>query len=239
MVTTELLQTSVVDEVRQTILSLDPQAQVTLFGSRARSQRLSSPSPTESDWDFLVLIQSGLSEAWIRDFIHHLELKTDAVISTVIYPLPEWPAFQHTPLYKNIYNEGIPIDMEYDKNAIIQYRLERANETLEEAQLMVDNQHWNAAVNRLYYVCFYSVHALLLRFDHPTHTHSGTKNAFHQHFVKPGQVPLELSRFYDLLFNQRQHGDYGDFKTFGDEVIPWLSRARRFVTTLKNLTTID
>lgn len=234
MAATTLVQTSVVDKVRQTLLSLDSQAQLVLFGSHARGQRLGSPPPFDSDWDFLVLVRPALTEAWVREFMHHLELKTDAVISTVVYSLPAWPTYQHTPLYKNISKEGIPIAMDYDKNAIVKYRLERAKETLEEAQLMVDNQHWNATVNRLYYACFYSIHALLLHYDHTTHTHSGTKNAFHQHFVKSGQVPLALSRFYDLLFNQRQHGDHGDFKMFGNKVSPWLPQARKFVAAIEN-----
>ena len=238
MATTTSVQTSVVDEVRQTLLSLDAHAQLVLFGSRAREQLLGRSAPADSDWDFLVLTSNTITEAWIREFMHHLELKTDAVISTVVYPRAAWHAYQHTPLYKNISEEGIPVAMNYDKNAIIQYRLERANETLQEAQLMADNDHWNATVNRLYYACFYSVHALLISHDHQTHTHSGAKNAFHQHFVKTGQVPLELSRFYDLLFNQRQSGDYGDFKAFDKDVASWLPEARKFVATLENLVAV-
>ena len=235
MAATTLVQTSVVDEVRQTLLSLDPRAQLVLFGSRAREQQHGIPAFADSDWDFLVLTSNKVTEAWIREFMHHLELKTDAVISTVVYARSEWPAYQHTPLYKNISKEGIPVAMNYDKNAIIQYRLERANETLQEAQLMADNDHWNATVDRLYYACFYSVHALLISHDHQTHTHSGAKNAFHQHFVKTGQVPLELSRFYDLLFNQRQSGDYGDFKTFDESAASWLPIARKFVAAVEKL----
>lgn len=41
-------------------------------------------------------------------------------------------------------------------NKLIQYRLARAEETLEEARLLAQRYHWNAAVNRLYYACFYA-----------------------------------------------------------------------------------
>ena len=235
MAATTLVQTSVVDEVRQTLLSLDSQAQLVLFGSRAREQQHGIPAFADSDWDFLVLTSNKVTEAWIREFMHHLELKTDAVISTVVYARSEWPAYQHTPLYKNVGKDGIPITMDYDKNAIVKYRLERANETLEEAQLMADNAHWNATVNRLYYACFYSVHALLISNNHQAHTHSGAKSTFHRHFVKTGQLPLELSRFYDLLFSQRQSGDYGDFKVFDESVASWLPEARKFITALEQL----
>lgn len=41
-----------------------------------------------------------------------------------------------------------------DKEAYISYRLEKADETLEVAGLLVENQKWNSAINRLYYACF-------------------------------------------------------------------------------------
>lgn len=47
--------------------------------------------------------------------------------------------------------------------ALISYRLERANETLKEAKLLTDNGFFNAAVNRLYYSCYYAVQALLIK----------------------------------------------------------------------------
>lgn len=46
--------------------------------------------------------------------------------------------------------------------AIVTYRLERAHETLKEADYNTDGGYYNAAVNRLYYACFYAASALLL-----------------------------------------------------------------------------
>ncbi len=45
---------------------------------------------------------------------------------------------------------------------LINYRLHRAYETLEEARLMQDIGHWNTCANRLYYAAFYAVSALLI-----------------------------------------------------------------------------
>lgn len=47
----------------------------------------------------------------------------------------------------------------------IKYRRERAKETLEEAEIMLDNNKLIAAVNRIYYAIFYEVLALLLKKD--------------------------------------------------------------------------
>lgn len=34
------------------------------------------------------------------------------------------------------------------------YRLEKANETLLEIDILVQNELWNTAVNRMYYACY-------------------------------------------------------------------------------------
>ena len=49
---------------------------------------------------------------------------------------------------------------EESKNALINYRIQRAYETLKEAQVMMRESFYNAAVNRLYY-------AMLLRSGFP------------------------------------------------------------------------
>lgn len=47
------------------------------------------------------------------------------------------------------------------KDEHIRYRLERAEESLAEASLLAENAHFNTAINRLYYVCFYLADASL------------------------------------------------------------------------------
>ena len=44
---------------------------------------------------------------------------------------------------------------------LIRYRMDRAKEALSAARLMYEKGHYNDAVNRLYYSCFYAVIALL------------------------------------------------------------------------------
>lgn len=56
---------------------------------------------------------------------------------------------------------------------LIQYRIARAKETLEEAGVLSSSGHWNACVNRLYYACFYAVSALLTKHDLSSSKHSG------------------------------------------------------------------
>lgn len=50
-----------------------------------------------------------------------------------------------------------------DRKDYINYRFKRANESFEEALILVDNKRWNAVINRLYYSCFYAVIAVLIK----------------------------------------------------------------------------
>ncbi|MCP4403256.1 MAG: HEPN domain-containing protein, partial [bacterium] len=56
---------------------------------------------------------------------------------------------------------------------LIQYRLERARETYQEALLMQREKHWNGCANRLYYACFYAVNALSAKTGHTSSKHTG------------------------------------------------------------------
>ncbi len=51
--------------------------------------------------------------------------------------------------------------MSYNKNDIIQYRIEKSERTFLEANSLKTSKFWNGAVNRLYYTCYHIVSALL------------------------------------------------------------------------------
>jgi hypothetical protein len=113
---------------------------------------------------------------------------------------------------------------------LARYRLERAREALEEAELLFSQGHTNAYVSRLYYGCFYAVSALLLLEGDSPSKHSGIRALFHQKFVRAGVFAKDLGRFYDRLFDNRQKADYADLVIFDvKDVGPWLSEARDFV----------
>ncbi len=100
---------------------------------------------------------------------------------------------------------------------LIQYRVNRAFETMREAETMIENQFWNASVNRIYYACFYAVSALLLKKGVESSTHKGLRQMFGLHFVQSGIVSKEYGKFFSDLFDRRQTGDYDDFITFNKE----------------------
>ena len=96
-------------------------------------------------------------------------------------------------------------------NDLIDYRLQRAKETLKEADYNAAGGYFNAAVNRLYYSCYYAASALMLANNIEASTHKGIKTMIGLQFVKPGKLDARFGRIYQQLFENRQSGDYEDF----------------------------
>lgn len=126
--------------------------------------------------------------------------------------------------------------MKEETLALVNYRFERAHESLEEAKILLEQGHANTFVNRLYYACFYAVSGLLLTRGLSSVKHSGIRSIFHQNFVKTGLVNPELGQLYDKLFDNRQKGDYADLIRFDlNEVRSWHEDARKFVATIESI----
>ena len=46
-----------------------------------------------------------------------------------------------------------------EKENLVNHKLQKAKDTIAEAELLMENKMWNAAVSRLYYACFYAANA--------------------------------------------------------------------------------
>ncbi len=126
------------------------------------------------------------------------------------------------------------------KEAVITYRLQRARESLEEACMMVDSRHYNAALNRLYYSCFYAVSALLSSRNLSSVKHTGVRALFGQHFIKTGLVSQDLGALYNDLFEYRQQSDYEDFFRAEPPLLSaMLSQAEQFIEVIGKLAFSD
>jgi predicted nucleotidyltransferase len=69
-------------EVKRNVQEIDPQAEVWLFGSRARGD-----ARHDSDWDFLVLTDELVNwgfKSRLRDHLYDVGFTSSHVISTVI-----------------------------------------------------------------------------------------------------------------------------------------------------------
>lgn len=123
-----------------------------------------------------------------------------------------------------------------DRVNLVRYRLNRAAETIAEVNELKLLGYYNTAVNRMYYACFYATIALLVANGIEVKSHSGVRNALALHFVKPGIIPVEMGKFYSLIFAKRSSGDYEDFFTHTlDSVEQFQPQAMEFVKLITNL----
>jgi len=106
-----------------------------------------------------------------------------------------------------------------ERNHLIQYRFQKAQEALDDALLLKENKRWNASINRLYYCCFYSSSAVLLKLQVEANTHKGLKSQFNEHLVKTGLFDKSNAILLSNLFNWRQKGDYDDMFDISEEIV--------------------
>ncbi len=126
--------------------------------------------------------------------------------------------------------------MTKEQRELIEYRMQRAREALDEAEMLFDGGYLNTYVSRLYYACFYAASALLLTKEFSTSKHGYLRSLLHREFVKTALIPKNLGTHFDLLFDSRHKGDYDDFVTFeAEQVAPWLQRSQDFIAHIDRL----
>lgn len=127
------------------------------------------------------------------------------------------------------------LDLE-SRRALVKYRYQRSSETMCEAEVMFREGFYNAAVNRLYYTCYYAVSALLFQKGIRARTHSGVKSMFALHVVAAGKLSEEVASTYFTLFEKRQSCDYDDFVFFTrDTTYELVSQTTVFIAAVGEL----
>jgi len=122
------------------------------------------------------------------------------------------------------------------KEDLIEYRLFRAKDTLDDARILAEKNKWNSAINRLYYASYYAVTALLLNADLKPSTHNGVKSNFTEYFIKTNIITIEYGKIYSQLFTWRQKGDYDDLFDFSEEkVLPYFQPVAELIVLIEKI----
>ena len=98
----------ILDRIKSVVRQVNPKAEVILYGSRARGDE-----HPDSDWDILILVDTKSDLDYEKVFRHALfdvELEFGEAFSITVHNKKEWRT-KHwmTPLYQNIYKEGLKI----------------------------------------------------------------------------------------------------------------------------------
>ena len=122
------------------------------------------------------------------------------------------------------------------KEDLIKYRIARAKDTLDDANILAEKGKWNSAINRLYYAAYYAVIALLLSAYLKPTTHNGAKSNFSEYFIKTGKIDKESGKIFSQLFTWRQKGDYDDLFDFQKEkVLPYFEPVKELIDKIEEL----
>ena len=125
--------------------------------------------------------------------------------------------------------------MKEERQALIEYRLEQADESLDSAQILLDHDKFRPSVSRSYYAMFYAVQALLIQKKIISSKHSGVIALFNREFVKNDIFDRQFSRWLQEAFDLRQRADYREmFTVTGERAKSILDKARIFVMEIKN-----
>ena len=98
---------SLLKQVEQQIHSIVPDAEVILYGSRARGD-----AGPISDWDFLILVDQPLDRDRIvelKNRLYDLELETDTVLTSIVRTRNEWNSLRYSvlPFRRTVEQEGV------------------------------------------------------------------------------------------------------------------------------------
>jgi uncharacterized protein (UPF0332 family) len=104
--------------------------------------------------------------------------------------------------------------------------LQRAQESLRAARIMLTENLPNIAASRAYYAMFYTAELLLQKKGLTFTSHSAVIAAFGKEFARSGELDPKFHRYMIASQNARQIGDYGGEKNISPEeasqIIGWV-----------------
>ncbi len=108
---------------------------------------------------------------------------------------------------------------ESERKQLIKYRLDEANETIADVQLLIDNDRLRAAINRIDYGMFYALLALGIAYEFETSKHQQLIGWFNKNFVHEGLIDSKFGRIINKASNRRTKGDYESYVEFEKEIV--------------------
>jgi uncharacterized protein (UPF0332 family) len=117
---------------------------------------------------------------------------------------------------------------------LIALEVERGEQALAAAELLLQAKLLYDAASRAYYAAFHHARALCLAVGEEPRSHQGVGHLLALHFVRPGILPTDSSRLYSGLQGFRESSDY-DAAFLLDEVgaAQALTDARLLITRMQ------
>ena len=101
-----------------------------------------------------------------------------------------------------------------DRRLLIKYRLNQAEETIRDVELLIAHHRYRAAINRIYYGMFYSLLALGLAYQFETSKHVQLIGWFNKEFIHTNKIEAKYGKIINKAYNKRTKSDYDTFVDF-------------------------
>jgi len=125
---------------------------------------------------------------------------------------------------------------ENNREALIEYRLRQAVESIELAKFLLSSDKLVVAVNRIYYGMFYALTALALKHAFKTSKHTQLIGWFNKEFILSKQVDSKYGKILWSAYKNRTKGDYEAFILFStNEVELMLIEMVDFIDEISSL----
>lgn len=116
----------------------------------------------------------------------------------------------------------------------IRLELERGNESLKSAEVLLREELFDESVSSAYYAMFHSAKALLLTIGEEPSTHQGVITLLGLHFIKPGIIEEEFNDLFIEAKDDREDSDYDITRKFTkSEAEERISSAQEFISKIK------
>jgi len=95
-----------IEKIKGAVHEVEPEAEIILYGSRSRGE-----AHSESDWDFLILVDGPLDDKRIdriRHRLYEIEWESGEVISSIVRVRKEWNSdlYRAMPFHQRVQEEG-------------------------------------------------------------------------------------------------------------------------------------
>lgn len=122
--------------------------------------------------------------------------------------------------------------MKFEKHQLdlINYRREKAFETLRHIKVLIDQKMLAIAMNRIYYAGFYIVNALSLLDQQNFSKHQGLIGYFNRTYLKNNLINRDVGKILNDSFERRNAADYHDYVSVNKtEVKTYYRQMKKFV----------
>jgi len=124
----------------------------------------------------------------------------------------------------------------HNRQAIINYRLQQARETIALVGFLIDNNQLTLSVNRVYYGMYYALSALAIRHQFETSKHAQLIGWFNKEFIATNKTDSKYGKILRNAYEKRTKGDYEVFVTFEkEEVILMKTELEHFIEAIEKL----